>query len=69
MTRLTILLVLIGFSPLPAGSAEAMFLADDAQVACRAILPGCFTRHDWHRLCLEDPSIQTAHPTACAAAA
>ena len=27
------------------------FLPDDAQVACRAILPQCFRRSDWADLC------------------
>ena len=45
------------------------FLPDDAQIACRAILPQCFTQQGWHRLCLNDPAIAKAHPQACRQAA
>ena len=45
------------------------FLPDDAQIACRAILPQCFTREGWHRLCQNDPTMAKAHPVACRQAA
>ena len=45
------------------------FLPDDAQIACRAILPQCFTREGWHRLCQNDPTMAKAHPVACRPAA
>ena len=45
------------------------FLPDDAQIACRAILPQCFTQQGWHRLCQNDLVIAKAHPQACRQAA
>ena len=45
------------------------FLPDDAQIACRAILPQCFTQAGWHRLCQNDPSLAKAHRVACRQAA
>ena len=53
------------------GSPEAdavTFLPDDAEVACRAILPQCFRRSDWAELCARDPSVADGHPQACSAA-
>ena len=44
------------------------FLPDDAQIACRAILPQCFKRSDWAKLCAADPNIALSHPDACRAA-
>ena len=44
------------------------FLQDDAEVACRAILPQCFRRSDWAELCARDPSVAGGHPQACRAA-
>lgn len=41
------------------------FLPDDAQVGCRAILPQCFRRDDWARLCRDQLSIRQAHRLAC----
>ena len=41
------------------------FLPDDAQVACRAILPACFKQRDWAELCLKEPDIRSGHPEAC----
>ena len=41
------------------------FLPDDAQVACLAILPQCFTRRGWADLCLQDPTIRSGYPQAC----
>ena len=43
------------------------FLPDNAEVACRAILPQCFKRSDWADLCARDPSVGAAHPEACRA--
>ena len=45
------------------------FLPDDAQIACRAILPQCFTQAGWHRLCRNDPTMAKAHLVACRQAA
>ena len=45
------------------------FLPDDAQIACRAILPQCFTQAGWQRLCQNDPTMAKAHPVACRQAA
>ena len=44
------------------------FLPDDAEVACRAILPLCFCRSDWAELCARDPGVAVGHPEACRAA-
>ena len=43
------------------------FLPDDAEIACRAILPKCFKRSGWAALCARDPSVAIAHPDACRA--
>ena len=51
----------------PAVHADS-FLPDDAEVACRAILPQCFRRSDWAELCARDPSVADGHPQACRAA-
>ena len=59
---------LLSLGCLSADADSIRFLAEDAQVACRAILPQCFRKSDWADLCLEDPDIQNAHPKACAAA-
>ena len=56
----------------PASLARAhanRFLPDYAQIACRAILPQCFTQQGWHRLCQNDPAIAKAHQRACRQAA
>ncbi len=45
------------------------FLPDEAQIACRAILPQCFTQQGWHRLCQNDPTIARVHQLACRKAA
>ncbi len=45
------------------------FLPDDAQIACRAILPQCFTQAGRHRLCQNDPTMAKAHRLACRQAA
>ena len=41
------------------------FLLDDAELACRAILPQCFRRSDWADLCAREPSVAVGHPEAC----
>ena len=41
------------------------FLPDNAEVACRAILPECFRRSDWAGLCAREPSVVVGHPAAC----
>jgi len=41
------------------------FRPDDAMVACRAILPQCFTRADWAELCTSQPEIRVSFPDAC----
>ena len=60
--------MLFSLGSLSVDAEPIRFLADDAQVACRAILPQCFRQSDWAKLCLADPDIQKAHPQACAAA-
>lgn len=65
---LTECFILSGLLASPCLSA-VLFLADDAVVACRAILPECFTRSDWADLCSQDPSLARSHPEACRAAA
>ena len=44
------------------------FLPDDAQVACRAILPQCFRLSDWADLCDSQSEIRLSFPEACHAA-
>ena len=44
----------------PAVDADS-FLPDDAEVACRAILPQCFRRSDWADLCAREPSVAVGH--------
>ena len=44
----------------------ATFLPDDAEPACRAILPDCFRRSDWADLCARETSVAVGHPEACA---
>ena len=44
------------------------FLPDDAEIACRAILPQCFKRFDWAQLCAKDANVAEGHPEACRAA-
>ena len=51
------------------GSPGAVsFLPDDAEIACRAILPQCFKQSDWADLCALEPSVAAGHPEACLAA-
>ena len=59
--------LLVGCFGSPAADADP-FLPDDAEVACRAILPQCFLRSDWAELCARDPSVAVGHPEACRAA-
>ena len=49
-------------------SGDVTFLPNDAQIACRAILPQCFRRSDWADLCAREPSVAHGHPEACRAA-
>ena len=57
------LLVVIGL--VLAQSEPVRFLPDEAQVACRAILPQCFQRADWAELCTSQPEIRVSFPDAC----
>ena len=63
-----LLAFLVNLAGTPESTEPIRFLPDDAQVACRAILPQCFRREDWARLCQTDHSIREAHPVACARA-
>ena len=56
--------LLVDCSGSPAVHADS-FLPDDAEVACRAILPQCFRRSDWADLCAREPSVAVGHPEAC----
>ena len=61
----TLLLVIgLGFTQ----AEPVRFLPDDAQVACRAILPQCFRRSDWADLCDSQSQIRLSFPEACHAA-
>ena len=58
--------VLLASLLLPAMAAEPIrFLPDDAQIACRAILPACFTRSGWAELCRANPELHLANSEAC----
>jgi len=59
--------LLVGCFGSPAVEAVS-FLPDDAEVACRAILPQCFRRSDWAELRARDPSVAVGHPEASRAA-
>ena len=62
--------VAMAFASLAMARADGIhFLPDDAQIACRAILPQCFSQQGWHRLCQNDPAIAQAHQPACRKAA
>ena len=63
-----LLIFLVNLASIPETAEPIQFLPDDAQVSCRAILPQCFRREDWARLCQTDHSIREAHPVACARA-
>ena len=58
--------LLVGYFGSPAADAVT-FLPDEAEVACRAILPQCFRRSDWAELCARDSSVADGHPQACRA--
>ena len=60
-----LLAFLLNLAGMPVTAEPIRFLPDDAQVSCRAILPQCFRREDWARLCQTDHSIREAHPVAC----
>ena len=60
-----LLVFLVNLAGIPETAEPIQFLPDDAQVSCRAILPQCFRREDWARLCQTDQSILDAHPLAC----
>ncbi|MAI96737.1 MAG: hypothetical protein CMN95_08485 [Synechococcus sp. MED650] len=60
--------VLLAASCVESRAGQVNFLPDDAQIACRAILPQCFTRSGWAELCQSDPKIKSDHPDACRAA-
>ena len=62
-------LPLVALTASVASADGIRFLPDDAQIACRAILPQCFTQQGWHRLCQNDPAMAKAHPQACRQAA
>ena len=58
--------VLVGCAAAVAAPIEPIrFLPDQADMACRALLPQCFRRRDWARLCRDQPDIRQAHPAAC----
>ena len=57
--------LLLQAAGIPQSAEPIRFLPDDAQVACRAILPQCFRREDWARLCRDQLDIREAHPVAC----
>ena len=62
--------IAMAFAAVPIVRADGIrFLSDDAQIACRAILPQCFTQQGWHRLCQNNPAIAKAHQQACRKAA
>ena len=70
---LRLVALLLAFTPQAALPSERQdqvrFLPDEAEVACRALLPQCFRRREWARLCLIEPNIQKAFPVACGQAA
>ena len=59
--------LLVGCFGSPAADADP-FLPDNAEVACRAILPLCFRRSDWAELYARDPSVAVGHPEDCRSA-
>lgn len=59
-------LLLLASLLVPSMAAEPIrFLPDDAQIACRAILPACFTRSGWAELCRANLELRQANPEAC----
>ena len=68
LPRITGLVLAALVAPMPARSAEpeaVHFLPDEAQIACRAILPACFTKAGWAELCVAQDDVRQAHPRAC----
>ena len=62
--------IALALAAMPIARADGIrFLPDDAEIACRAILPQCFTQLGWHRLCQNNPSIAKTHQQACRKAA
>ena len=60
----------MALAAMPIARADGIrFLPDDAEIACRAILPQCFTQQGWHRLCQNNPAIAKTHQPACRKAA
>ena len=50
----------------PVSADESVrFLPDDALIACRAIMPACFTKAGWAQLCEANPDLHLTHPVAC----
>ena len=65
-----VVVIAMALAAMPIVRADGIrFLSDDAQIACRAILPQCFTQQGWHRLCQNNPAIAKAHQQACRKAA
>jgi len=64
LASIAVLLFCFSYSA-PVQADGITFLPDDALVACRAILPQCFTRAGWAELCRSDASLMEAHPEAC----
>ena len=48
-----------------ADAVSLSFLPNDAEVACRAILPQSFHRSDWADLCALEPNVAVGQPEAC----
>ena len=59
------ILAFLAISQTKTPACAITFLPDDAQIACRAILPNCFTRSGWADLCLSDDAVMEGHPEAC----
>ena len=65
-----VVVIAMAFAAMPIARADGIrFLPEDAQIACRAIMPQCFTQQGWHRLCQNNPAIAKTHPQACRKAA
>ena len=62
---ITFVSALLQAAGIPESAEPIRFLPDDDQVACRAILPQCFRREDWARLCRDQLDIRESHPVAC----
>ena len=57
--------LLLQASGIPESAEPIRFLSDDAKVARRAIIPLCFRREEWARLCRDQLDIRESHPVAC----